>query len=388
MRIDHGAVLALVLAAGCIDQPDVDGAALAEAEQGIEIGTNDTSDPVRNAIVRVGDACTGTLIAPDVVLTSLWCGLHGIPYTTDAWSSIPPVTIYFGPDRDAPLATATADMASRHVTVIPDSDDGEPPEIPSSYELALLRLTAPVATSIAVARPVYVDRPATLSSTSTLHLIGYGGDRDRRRTTATGYQDWLTSGGPVGWFRFTPTHRGAGIGDDGNNIEYGDYGAPLLLGSATGHVLGALVDWTPGGVVSFAPGSVMEQSVRDWIQAKAPQRPDLDVISISVAGCTGTGGHPMVKVTLQNRGVRTASGWVDVFHGLASPPSIGTLSTIFRTSGNLAPDQTISMSFEIPAPPGPRWIDVLLDTTRSVDELDEGNNASAAFLELPDCSFG
>jgi hypothetical protein len=45
------------------------------------------------------------------------------------------------------------------------------------------------------------------------------------------------------------------------------------------------------------------------------------------------------------------------------------------------------MSFAIPAPPVARWIDVLLDTSNLLGELDETNNTGMARLTLPDCSF-
>ncbi len=71
------------------------------------------------------------------------------------------------------------------------------------------------------------------------------------------------------------------------------------------------------------------------------------MVSITVAGCTGSGGQPTVRVRVENRGARTAGGWIDVFHG--------------RTS----------------APP----------TAGSLDELDESNNHASTVLNLPDCSF-
>ena len=46
---------------------------LPAVEQDIAIGSNDTGDPVRNAVVLIG-GCTGTLVSPNVVLTAAHCG--------------------------------------------------------------------------------------------------------------------------------------------------------------------------------------------------------------------------------------------------------------------------------------------------------------------------
>src|SRR5215510_4244476 len=80
-----------------------------QTAQDIAIGTNDTSDPQRNAVVLIGDTCTGTLIAPNVVLTTAHCGWSDPSFATGNWTSIPPVIISFGPVRGAPIATAFAD---------------------------------------------------------------------------------------------------------------------------------------------------------------------------------------------------------------------------------------------------------------------------------------
>lgn len=82
-----------------------------EIEQGIAIGTSDTGDPVRNAMVLAG-GCTGTLISSNVVLTAAHCGRIDNADATGNWTAIPPVTVSFGPIRGAPVATAVASAVS------------------------------------------------------------------------------------------------------------------------------------------------------------------------------------------------------------------------------------------------------------------------------------
>jgi hypothetical protein len=128
--------------------------------------------------------------------------------------------------------------------------------------------------------------------------------------------------------------------------------------------------------------------VKGWLATHVPQKPDFSVVSIVAAGCTGSGGNPVVRVRVKQGGTVRSRAWVDVFNGLAAAPTIGTYSSLFRMTGWINPEGTEDLYFEIAAPPGGRWIDVLLDTTQTVPEQNETNNVGSAFVTLADCSFG
>lgn len=333
----------------------------ASVRQPIEVGDNDVSNPVRNAVVRWG-GCTGTLVAPDILISAHHCLDDDIPYT-GGWTAIEPVWVRFGPDISNFLP-----FAARVIEV------GTPP---LGQDMVLLRLDRDVPASVAVPRPVYLDRPAPLQAGSsqeyTIFQIGYGGGRDRRIMTGHDYFDWLSPGSdkPVNGFVYVADELGVGTRD--TNIEGGDSGGPMTLNRPEGPVMGVLSHWDPYGISTYGPGSADRPNLRQWLRDQLPpQRPDLAVVSIRAKGCYET--DPRIVVTIRNQGAVTSRGWVDVFTGLPIAPSIGEYSSVYRMSDWLAPDQEQTLEFPRPDDFARGWVDVLLDTTRSVAELDETNN--------------
>lgn len=367
--------------AGLEGEAAFDEADLARDESAIEVGTNDASSVARDAVVLIGGGCTGTLVAPTVVLTAAHCGFTDEAYADGNWHNLPaPLSIYFGPDRNAPRHTAVATQVST------------PPLVrdPWPEDIALLRLNAAVPAAIATPRGMLVDRPAGLSSASVIYQVGYGGGRNRRYMTGRGYSDW--TGIPaqlMNGFVYTADSRGAGIGDRDTNIEGGDSGGPMLFGSVLGPVMGDLSHWNPYGIATFGPGNGVRPSIRAWLQGKAPQRPDFRVAAIQPYGCTGSGGEPVVGVTVRNDGTISASVRVDAFVNLAAAPAMGTLSALNRNSALIAPGGTQTLSFPVSRDYQLRRIrvDAIVDTRRVVNETNEANNVANSWVTLGDCSF-
>ncbi|MBL4686315.1 MAG: trypsin-like serine protease [Nannocystaceae bacterium] len=356
----------------------------------------DADTPVRNAVVLLGNGCTGTLVAPDLVLSVAHCGvLENEAYFTGGWSTLPsPMTVQFGPNRASPIATYSTTEVSA-----PPLHTGGGAHPNWLDDIVLLRLTADVPPTIAIPRPVYLDRPQPLhpiygSSTETIFQVGYGGNpvgRNRRMMTGGNYRDWLShpNTNPTDNDNtFIYTSDVLGPGPHGTNIENGDSGGPMLLNSEEGFLFGGLGFWGPTGAATFGPGTGGRSPIRSWLISQLPtQHSDFDVVSVTEGGCTGSGGDPVVAVTIQNNGVVSAHAWVDVFTGLQYAPSVGDLAQIYRDSGVLAPAEKKTLWFTIDNGFESGWVDVILDTTESVTELDESNNISFGNLTMPDCSF-
>ncbi len=345
----------------------------------VEVGDDDTSDPIRNAVVRVG-GCTGTLVDVDKILTAAHCGYDRDEWRGGAWFTLPsPDSVSFGPDRDAPIGSSNVIEVS-----LPPLATGGPDW---EEDIALLRLAAPVPPKIAVPRAVFLDHPGPLltfmATNPTIVQIGYGGGRDRRIMTGREYADWyVDSALPNNGFRYEADELG--VGTRGTNIESGDSGGPMFLEHDTSPVMGVLSHWTPYGIAAYGGGGGGRPSIRSWITPLIPaQKPDLEVASIDVAGCSGS--DPQIEVLIRNRGAVTESVLVDLFTGEPSPPAIGATGDYTDVSWLVQPYGETTVTFTITNGFVLGRVDVLLDSDEHADEIREDNNGGEAYLPMPKC---
>jgi hypothetical protein len=227
---------ALALAAplamgGCIEEAVPEGEiSLEEAE--IFGGGPDSSNPTRNAVVSLSTGCTGTLVAPDVVMTSGHCmpSDPSAPYLENqTWEPlIAPVTVQFGPNPAAPITTATATMVN-----FVGGDD-----------IALLGLTSGpaltgtpqrVPTSTAIPRAILFEEPQELDENTVLTHAGFGAETslmNRAIGFSLEYRHFMSRVDPAladNYFCFN---------DVGGELAGGDSGSPVLIDGITGPVIG------------------------------------------------------------------------------------------------------------------------------------------------------
>ena len=87
--------------------------------------------------------------------------------------------------------------------------------------------------------------------------------------TGSSYRDWVSHPDYLmNGFAYTATVTG--VGDYGTNIERGDSGGPMLIGTSTGYVIGDLSHWEPYGIATFGPGGPLQCSGLD-VMRYAPE---------------------------------------------------------------------------------------------------------------------
>jgi subtilase family serine protease len=116
------------------------------------------------------------------------------------------------------------------------------------------------------------------------------------------------------------------------------------------------------------------------VAAKTDGRPDLEVSALSAVGA---GGIVTLSATVHNRGAASAVGFfVDVFVDPFDAPMVGDIGDDFTHVEYLGPDGSVELPFTVPSDDGLHEIWILVDSEGVVDELDEGNNATSAAVDV------
>ena len=416
-----GCGVAGLLLGGCLgaegDASDGDPAVRGDVAE-IVTGPNTVDDtdvnPQWPEVVQVcggGACCSGTVISPVHILTAGHCQIP-------AGGTVRLDTPAGGGSGSGRRAYSVIQAKTRSSAVA------------SGNDLMLLVLDQAIPSFGIEGAPEYSVKPAFafagISNTVSTWTVGYGYGNDCVKTNA-GIRRGLRYLGGFSTYAAFPgviTRANLPCDDINKGPSPGDSGGPLL--DVFGRVVGVFSGWScrtsTGSFGGACSGTIewtgLSTANATWLNdalagdfdgdgisdkddprpglnctgasppaACASLKPDFQVTSIVSGGCTGSGGDPEVKVTVRNNGPLAGSTWVDVFTDLGAAPTVGTFSTNFRMSNALHERETQDMWFVVTPASNPTWVDVIVDTTRSRDELNETNNVSSARVTLPDCSF-
>jgi hypothetical protein len=299
--------LAAALSIGCAAGGDRDGRAAAA----IVHGAVDTEDPATVAIVgrrlHCGTGpitiCSGTLIAPRVVLTAAHC------FETLRAGD---VRVFVGSDVESSARHFDVDLLERHPRYDPST---------GAFDVALLRLTtAPAVTPVAIdATPIDASRVGT-----TVRLAGYGEDESmnsgvlragQARIDAVGDVDTSAPAAGATTFRYVP---------DPAMSCGGDSGGPVLVDEADGSGR-ALIGVTRSGDAdckTFGTAISAATIASDFV---APFVADLDrtparaVFALDqsqcLAGCSSDDDCPLSMTCLSERSAGMHCGYPSLGSG-------------------------------------------------------------------------
>ena len=197
-----------------------------------------TRDPngTRNFVVRIestlGEICSGTLIAPDLVLTAAHCVMQPAGYSIVAV------------DRGFRQRRVSVIAASMH----PDFVPGTTPEDQPGVDLALLKLEQPLGADYA---PLDPRGAGSIGNGDAVDIAGFGVVAENRRNTArTLRQAHLVSIGSLQVAnRVTVvTDRRRMAETAGAGACLGDSGGPILSGGPGGYRIVGVVSWSSGAM--------------------------------------------------------------------------------------------------------------------------------------------
>ncbi|MGL6280033.1 MAG: S1 family peptidase [Gaiella sp.] len=207
--------------------------------------------------------CSGSLIAPTVVLTAAHCAF------ADDGTQLVEARAWFDPVVDPGVVSGKVEGTGG--TAVPHPDFDAYASFPESNDVAVVRLTAPVSgVGLASLPPVGVLDTLT-KKTASFTLVGYGllqvkpvevtGDRTRLRADAVlgGQHGSKTAGFNL---RTKP-------GKDGGGFCFGDSGGPALLGDTD--VVVGVSSLVQQNCTSYALSYRIDTvAVRGWLAAFLP----------------------------------------------------------------------------------------------------------------------
>jgi V8-like Glu-specific endopeptidase len=170
--------------------------------------------------VRTGKLCTGTLVAPDLILTAAHC-LDPEPSGS--------VQIYFGDDLASASMVLAADWG-RHPDFCLPADCGE-----DLSDFAWIRLTTPAAIPPILPITNQAEFDEAMQIGKSLWFVGFGEDDDGNIGTKREVEASLT--------KFNESGREFRAGGEGKDTCYGDSGGPALVQLRSG-------EWRIAGVIS------------------------------------------------------------------------------------------------------------------------------------------
>ncbi|MGU3536719.1 S1 family peptidase [Methylobacterium sp. A54F] len=213
-------------------------AGLAAAPAQAVINGQVARDPngARSFTVRIestqGEICSGTLIAPDIVLTAAHCVMHQAGYSVIAV------------DRGFRQVRIPAAAASMH----PDFVPGTTPEDQPGIDLALIKLAQPLGGDF---MPLDARGGGGIANGESVDIAGFGVVAENRRNTArTLRQAHLVSIGSLQVAnRVTVvTDRQRLAETAGAGACLGDSGGPILRGGPGGYQIIGVVSWSSGAL--------------------------------------------------------------------------------------------------------------------------------------------
>ena len=211
---------------------------LVPASAGAVIQGEVSRDPngARAFVVRIestqGEICSGTLIAPDLVLTAAHCVMHRAGYSVIAV------------DRGFRSRRVGAAAVSMH----PDFVPGTTPEDQPGVDLALIKLAQPMGADFA---PLDPRGAGSIGTGDAVDIAGFGVVAENRRNTArTLRQAHLVSIGSLQVAnRVTVvTDRRRFAETAGAGACLGDSGGPILSGGPGGYRIVGVVSWSSGAL--------------------------------------------------------------------------------------------------------------------------------------------